>query len=296
MSSKLAPIVLFTYNRPWHLQQTVEALLQNPLAKDSLLYVFSDAAKNETSRPLVEQVRTYIHQIKGFKEVIIEEKVTNSGLATSVIQGVTKVLEKHQKAIVLEDDMVSSKSFLNFMNEALDFYQDIDNIFCITGWSPPIQIPDNYPQDVYVAKRASSWGWATWLNQWQKADWDVEDFAEFFNQPTQQKAFNKAGEDLTPMLKKQQKGLISSWAIRWTYTLFKQSGYCLYPTSPKINNIGTDGSGSHSPNNRKADVQLSNNSYSFVSQIGEDEQVLQEFRKFYKLSLVRKIINKVKLG
>lgn len=42
---KLAPIVIFTYNRPWHTQQTVEALLKNEYASESDLIIFSDAPK-----------------------------------------------------------------------------------------------------------------------------------------------------------------------------------------------------------------------------------------------------------
>jgi hypothetical protein len=43
----LAPIVLFVYNRPWHIQQTVEALQKNELATESELFIYSDEAKNE---------------------------------------------------------------------------------------------------------------------------------------------------------------------------------------------------------------------------------------------------------
>jgi len=46
----LAPIVLFTYNRPWHTRQTVEALKKNELAQDSELFIFSDGWKNEYNK------------------------------------------------------------------------------------------------------------------------------------------------------------------------------------------------------------------------------------------------------
>jgi len=48
----LAPIVLFVYNRPDHTRQTVEALQKNELAKESELFIYSDAAKNETAKLL----------------------------------------------------------------------------------------------------------------------------------------------------------------------------------------------------------------------------------------------------
>ena len=291
MTSKLAPIVLFVYNRPLHLQQTVEALLQNPLAKDSLLYIFSDAAKNTATQVLVEQVRAYIHKIKGFKEVVIEEKTSNAGLAPSVIQGVTKVLTTHQRAIVMEDDMVCSSDFLDFMNEALDFYQAKPEIFSISGYTYPINIPTDYSDDVFIVPRASSWGWATWLDRWQKADWSMQYFPDFIKNKQAQKDFNQGGEDLTPMLIKQQKNLISSWAVRWSYTHYKYQGYCLFPTQSKIRNIGTDNSGVHTPNTQKFDTMLSQDRPKLTLDLKPHPKIYQHLQAFFQLSIIRKIIN-----
>ncbi|OJJ23687.1 hypothetical protein BKI52_04870 [marine bacterium AO1-C] len=291
MSPNLAPIVLFAYNRPWHLQQTVNALLKNPLAQESILYIFSDAAKDENSQALVTQVRSYIHKITGFKKVFIAEKAKNAGLAPSVIEGVTKVLEKHQKAIVLEDDMICSKDFLKFMNDCLDFYQNQQEIFSISGYTYPINIPTDYNDDVFIFPRASSWGWGTWLNRWEKADWEMEDYANFMKNKTAQKVFNQGGEDLTPMLIKQQKQRISSWAVRWSYTHYKHSGYCLFPIQSKIHNIGTDNSGVHTPNTQKFDTMLSHENLKLTLNLTPHSKIYQHLQKFFQLSTIRKIIN-----
>lgn len=48
------PIVLFAYNRPWHLRQTLEALRRNHLAESSRLIVYSDGPRNEWDRDLVK--------------------------------------------------------------------------------------------------------------------------------------------------------------------------------------------------------------------------------------------------
>jgi len=50
LNLNLAPIVLFTYNRPWHTMQTVEALKKNELAQESELFIFSDGWKNEYNK------------------------------------------------------------------------------------------------------------------------------------------------------------------------------------------------------------------------------------------------------
>ncbi len=296
MASKLAPIVLFAYNRLVHLQQTVEALLKNPLADQSLLYIFSDAAKNDDAQEVVKQVRAYIHQIKGFKEIIIEEQSSNLGLAPSVIKGVSTVLNQHQKAIILEDDMVCSQNFLQFMNDCLDFYQNQPEIFSISGYIYPIEVPPTYSDDVFIFPRASSWGWATWLDRWEKVDWDMKDFPSFIKNKRAQKDFNQGGEDLTPMLIKQHKNLISSWAVRWCYTHYIKQGYCLFPVKSKIHNIGTDKSGQHSPKTTKYDAQLSESSYKLTKQLSPSPKIYQNLQEFFKLSLIRKTINYFKFG
>lgn len=91
----LAPIVLIVYNRPWHTQQTVEALHNCDLAEVSDLYIFADGPKEDASdeiRQKIAKVRKYIHSIDGFKSVHIQESPTNKGLANSVIQGVSEVI------------------------------------------------------------------------------------------------------------------------------------------------------------------------------------------------------------
>ena len=115
----LAPIVLFVYNRPDHTRQTVEALQKNELAIDSELFIYSDATKNENAEQKVNEVREYIKNINGFKKVTIVEREKNWGLANSIIDGVTKIVNEYGKIIVLEDDLVTSPYFLKFMNWAL---------------------------------------------------------------------------------------------------------------------------------------------------------------------------------
>ncbi len=120
----LSPIVLFVYNRPWHTQKTIEALQKNELASESELFIYSDAAKNETAIHAVEKVRNYIKKTTGFKKITIIERDKNWGLANSIIDGVTTIVNQYEKIIVLEDDLLTSPYFLRFMNEALTFFKE----------------------------------------------------------------------------------------------------------------------------------------------------------------------------
>ena len=241
---KLAPIVLFVYNRLSHTKQTVEALQNNILAKQSNLYIFSDGPKNETVEE-VNKVRAYIKTISGFKSVTIYESQYNKGLANAIIDGVTQILKQYGKIIVLEDDLETNQWFLTFMNDALNKYENINNIFMIGGHNVKIKIPFWYTQDYYLVHRSCSWGWGTWLNKWEFADWTVKGYNDFIKNASEIQKFNRIGSDATPMLKSQMEGKIDSWAIRWEFCMFKHNAYCLRPVYSLVNNIGLDGTGVH---------------------------------------------------
>lgn len=248
MKNNLAPVILFVYNRLDHTRQTVEALQKNELAAESTLYVFADGAKEDATdeqREKVQDVRNYIHSITGFKEIIIVEAPMNKGLANSVIAGVTKVINDYGKVIVVEDDIVTHKYFLRFMNEMLDTFENDNRIFSIGGFNYGFNIPKTYCHDIYMVHRAESWGWATWKDRWNKADWNVSDFYEFSSNSDLINQFNRGGNDMFPMLQSQMDGRIDSWAIRWDYCLYKHNAYCIRPKMSFVNNIGFDNSGAH---------------------------------------------------
>ena len=222
---RLAPIVLFVYNRPEHTRKTIEALQENELAKESELFIYSDAAKNEDTNSKVDLVREYIKKIDGFINVTIIEREKNWGLANSIIDGVTKIINEYGKIIVLEDDLVTSPYFLKFMNEALEFYEGEKNIFSITGFSFPqkfMKFKSTDKDDIYFNIRPMSWSWATWENRWKGIDWDLKNFNAFILDKDKRNKFNTGGTDLTGMLLSQKSGKIDSWRFVSTkLSLFK---------------------------------------------------------------------------
>ncbi len=234
----LAPICLFTYNRLSETKQTVEALKNNFLASESDLFIISDGAKNPENEIKVNTVRNYIRQIDGFKSVEIIESKENLGLAKSIIDGVSDVINKYKKVIVLEDDLITSTNFLTFMNQCLDYYEKEDKIFSISGFGHKIKLPDDYHYDVFLRGRNYSWGWATWLDRWQTIDWEIKDWDTFKNNKSEIKSFNGHGSDLFKLLKGSIEGKNNSWAIRFGYNQFKQGKFTIVPYLSKIRNDG----------------------------------------------------------
>ncbi|MHB1530104.1 MAG: glycosyltransferase family protein [Acidiferrobacteraceae bacterium] len=238
-----APVALFVYNRPWHTRQTVEALLANPEAKDTDLYVFSDAAKTERARNAVSAVRAYVRGVSGFRSVRIIDQKVNLGLAGSIISGTTEVCDQRGRVIVLEDDIVTSPHFLKYMNAALNLYESNERVISISGYTYPIQ--HTLPETFFL-RGADCWGWATWKRAWDlfEPNGDVL-LRELERQKLTHQFDSYRTYPFTRMLRNQVTGKNGSWAIRWHATAFVRDTCTLYPRKTLVHNIGMDGTGEH---------------------------------------------------
>lgn len=240
--STYAPIVLFTFNRSSHTQRTVEALQRNEGASDSELFVFCDGPRNQDDRASVNEVREYIHGIRGFKNITVKERGSNIGLAHSVIQGVTEVVEKFGRVIVLEDDLVCAPHFLSFMNRGLSVYADEGRVAAIHGYVPPIVRPG---PDAFLLRFVDCWGWATWSRCWQLFEEDGSKLLEELRARNLERKFNFNGTyDYIGMLEKQISGANDSWAVRWYASAFLKGLLGVFPGQSLIQHIGWDG-GTH---------------------------------------------------
>jgi len=283
----LSPIIIFTYRR--NIDKLIESLLQNKLSSESDLYIFSDGYKSAIDKQDVLEVRENLKKISGFKNIIIDEASTNGGLADSVISGVSKIIDLHNKVIVLEDDLVVADNFLAYMNEALNFYEEDKSIWSISGYTPNLECLKSYDKDLFLSPRANSWGWATWRGRWLKNDWEIRDWEQFKQDKEAIKRFNLGGNDLFKMLQTQMLGKIDSWAIRWCYNQFKYNTFTVYPTQSKLLNEGFDAKGTHnSGTSKRWDVEFSNNSVIFENLL-IDEVLFHCFQKKYDLQFKTKI-------
>ena len=230
----LAPIVIFAFNRPYALQKMLESLQLNPLFKESLTFIFVDGARNQAEQIKVNQVITIARSVT--PNVFVSDK--NIGLGASIISGVSQIINKYGKAIVLEDDLYLMPGFLSYMNDALVQYKSDERIFSICGYGLKVKRPKDYTGDVYLGIRSSSWGWATWSDRWNTVDWEVKDWDRLSSNRKLQKAFNEGGSDMYGMLKGYKEGKICSWAIRFCYSQHKQHKYSVHPFLSYVENYG----------------------------------------------------------
>ena len=288
----LAPIVLFVYNRPDHTKQTIEALQKNELAKDSELFIYSDAAKIETAQQKVNKVREYIKSVDGFKKITIIEREKNWGLANSIIDGVTKIVNEYGKIIVLEDDLVTSPYFLKFMNEALEMYKDESKVASIHGYVYPI---DGLPETFFI-RGADCWGWATWKNKWSIFERVGQKLLDELKSKNLQKEADFNGSySYTTMLKGQICGENNSWAVRWYMSAFLRNMLTLYPGQSYVQNIGFDQQGTHCGESDIFNINL-NTKFVFnkikVNENLEARKKIELFLKKTKPSIFQRIKSK----
>lgn len=279
----LAPVLLFVYNRPSHTRETVEALLNNELAAKSQLIIYSDGARDSKSAEKVREVRTYIQTISAFKNIRIIERDSNWGLARSIIDGVSEVVKEFGRVIVLEDDIVTSPYFLKFMNDALEFYNDTKKVMHISGWNYPVHLDEK--TDVFLWRTMNCWGWATWADRWCFFNKDCNFFFIKFS-PDEIRRFNLDGaNNFWKQLISNRKGKIETWGIFWYASIFARGGLCLNPTRSFVQNIGIDGSGTHSGKNINMLIAKELNhktDISFPTNISEDSMVLSTIKQFYR--------------
>ncbi len=288
----LAPIILFTYNRLNHTKKTIEALKANNLASESEIFIYSDAPKDNKAMKAVEEVRSYLDTVTGFKMITITKRNYNWGLADSIIDGVTTIINQYGKVIVLEDDIVTSTHFLQFMNDALELYKNEEKVMHISGYFFPVDTT-NLPETFFY-NQSSCWGWGTWSKAWGKIDTDIDSLLEKVQHIKNQNQYFKS---CLSQLKSNKRGEIKTWAARWQASILLNRGYCLHPAVSYINNIGHDGTGVHS-----ADNSVFSKEYDLAGKmikikpitITENHLAVSRANDFYKTltpSLTKRIIN-----
>ena len=285
MDNTLPPIVLFVYNRPSHTERTLDYLQKNNLADQSTLYIYSDGVKENASEKTIKkinEVRQIIRAKQWCKEVVIIESKKNKGLALSIITGVSEVIEKHGRVIVMEDDLITSPAFLTFMNQSLNYYNNRKSVFSIGGYNMPstmMKIPDDYKYDVYVCLRNESWGWATWQDRWNQVDWNVANYQTMLKSKQMQDAFNRGGDDVFEMLEMQQNGKLNIWSIQFTMAHFTNHAVSIIPTHSYVDNVGLDGSGENcgiSDALRNNSLCLNEN-IRYIDILYEDKRIINAF-------------------
>tara|TARA_X000000950_G_scaffold197989_1_gene238437 strand:+ start:290 stop:1288 length:999 start_codon:yes stop_codon:yes gene_type:complete len=283
---KFAPILLFVFNRPVHTEAVLKSLKKNFFSKNSVLHIFSDNYKFEKDKKNVDEVRKIISKFKGFKEIKIIKRKTNYGLSKSIRSGIKYVIKKYDSFIVLEDDIITSKNFIIYMNQCLQKYKNEKKVWHIGGWNyPTFNINDN--KHVYFDRMMNCWGWATWKDNWKKTEFNALKISKKFSK-TKIIKFNLDGvENFWSHLLLNKYKITNTWAIFWFLTISINNGLCVRPKKSLSKNIGIDGSGLNCQKPLFSFNNLQKLEKFFPKKFGkakkEDEKSIEQIKKFYQL-------------
>ncbi|ACL63999.1 conserved hypothetical protein [Anaeromyxobacter dehalogenans 2CP-1] len=240
-----APVAAFVFRRPARAQQMLASLAANPEVRDTQVVVFSDGPRSAADAAAVDETRRVV-QAAGLPHLEVVARERNLGLARSVREGVTRLCREHGRAIVLEDDLVLSPTFLEYMNAALDRYSEDERVYAVSGFQYPVRL--RAPEDAVFLPFISSWGWATWERAWRHLDGEATGRARLLADPALRQRFDLGGRyGFSGMLEDQVSGRSDSWAILWYLTVFMRGGLALFPARSLVENRGFEAGGTHCP-------------------------------------------------
>lgn len=280
-----APIIVSVYDRLEHLQRCIESLKANKLAAESILYVVSDAAYKEEHVDRIRKVRDYISSLNGFKEVRPVFREKNLGAPKSIGLVLGDALSTSDSFIFLEDDIVVSNDFLQYLNDGLVYYREQKNIFAICGFKAPFDLPLNYKEDVFFYPCNSPWGFATWKDRWEAVNHDYFDrYSELKKDLKKYKAFTSIGFYIKGILQADSRKEIVAGDLRVYYHMFQHNMCSVFPVVSKTQNWGFDGTGEHCGNKdvwwAKPELDTRNQPTKFIPFNGYNEELLRNHRKF----------------
>lgn len=277
-----APVCVFAFHRPEHTRATLAALAKSPLAGETEVTVYLDGPRDDEEAVFVNQVADVVAAQSGFRRLRLERRFNNAGLATAIQEGVSQTMQEHGRAIVVEDDIVTSPAFLNYMNLALDRYVDTPEVWHISGYNEPIKA--NFGREGAAFWRfMSCWGWASWGDRWEHFERDTAELIAAFS-PEDINRFNLDGaQNFWEQVLANDRGEIKTWAVFWYATIFRNAGLCLAPHHSYVENIGFDGTGTHCSSRDGFEQKELNMDMNppLPDVVAEDKDALSRLQSFY---------------
>jgi len=270
-------IVVFAFNRPALLNDSLSSLLKTHNINEYPVMVFVDGPRNSRDSVLIEETIKVIKS-HDMANLVLKVSPVNIGLANSVVRGVTEAFNTYDALIVLEDDLVYSPNFIDYMVKSLEKYKSEGKVGSISGYSFEVGKKNN--ADNYFHPRPSSWGWATWEDRWNKICWNSKEYDTSLMNMCR---FSKNGQDLPRMLKDTISGVRSSWAICWAYKHFDFDWVCSYPFTSMVDNDGFGDDATNCKGSNQFKSSFMNSFYDkwvFEDTVVVDQRIKRKFNSY----------------
>jgi len=238
------PVAFFSYHRAEHAGRALDSLARCHRLDECRVYLYCDGAKGDGDRAAVAKSRQVVREWGAKFQAVMIERPVNLGLSQSIIAGVTELCRQYGRVIVVEDDLVLSPYFIDYMLQALERYQEVLEVYQISGYMFPVEC--SAATDALFLPLTTTWGWATWDRAWRSFDWKAAGAREQLTDSKARDRFDLGGSyPYSKMLEDRLAGKNDSWGILWWWTVFQANGVVLYPRESLVVNEGFDGSGVH---------------------------------------------------
>jgi hypothetical protein len=188
----------------------------------------------------VEQVREMVRGIE-WASVELVERDRNLGLSESIVSGLSEVFERHDRAVVIEDDVCVAPEFGAFVAEALERYAAEPRVAGVTALRlpfPPGRL-DESGSDAFFLPRFFAWGWATWGRGWRSLDFDRERLLRRLRESPHVR-LERGGPDVPYMIRRAlvEESLGGSWDVFASTSMLLDDLLFLVPGWNMAENVG----------------------------------------------------------
>ena len=243
------PVVLFIFKRQHTLPRIMERIA---LAKPERFYIVSDQGRDKSERALVDECRNLVESLITWDcEVIKDYAEENRGVYAQIGLGATRIFEREETAIFLEDDNLPDPSFFSFCEEMLSRYKNDQRVLwvCGTNYLGKYRHDNGY----YLSQHLTPCGWASWSAKFNRLyDKDLE----ITDKPNWKKAVRAHYNDkrlyrqqlrdiLAERVRRDEGERYRSWDFHMNLTIRYYGMYGVVPSVNLIENIGVDEFGTH---------------------------------------------------
>lgn len=242
---KYYPVLIPTLNRYEHFKRCVESLSRNTHADKTELIIGLDYPPSKKYEDGYKKIKEYIPTITGFAKVTVFERDHNWGASKNFIDLREYAYSKYEAIISTEDDNEFSPCFLDYMNKALEKYQDNNTVLSVTGFNNT----HNYKvtkNNVFFAPTGNHWGIGRWRGKQQLLIFD-DNYEKniLFSFKKSFKLFKVSPNALALLIAMYKTN--SSWGdLKMSCKNILEGRLQLRPRISMVRNWGNDGSGLHS--------------------------------------------------
>jgi hypothetical protein len=251
--TRYAPVLICTLNRYEHFKRCIESLSACDYAELTDVYICVDFPFDESHFLGYNKILDYLPSISGFKTLNITIRNRNFGVVDNWIDMHHLVFLKHDCIIVSEDDNIFARSFLDFVNQGLEKFKDNKQIFSISGYNFPINLPDDCLTNIYLWPGFAGWGVGLWRDRFYNVNKTFENLdiciryqKYFFRDIKKVLKLNNIANHLVPSLLESIRKKVFLGDTHYCLYINEEKMFSVFPPVSLVKNLGQDGTGTNS--------------------------------------------------